>query len=566
MKPTEQPDFSGYVTRNNLECADGRVIMRDAFKECDGITVPLCWNHDHDNPNSVLGHMLLENRNDGVYGYGYFNESDDGKQGKELVQHGDVRSLSIYANKLKQAGNNVMHGRIREVSLVLAGANPGAFIDTVIAHSDTTDEEMVIGYDQPLMLYHSEESTEEPATKTTETEEKKEMAEDKTVQDVFDSMTEEQKTVVYALIGAALENEGGASEKKEEDSDMKQNIFDSDSQTGDTLTHSEEAAIIGDAKRYGSMKESFLAHSEEYGIENIDYLFPEAKNITTKPEFIQRDMGWVSKVMGGVSHNPFAKIKSTFADITEDEARAKGYIKGKYKKEEFFSLMKRTTSPTTIYKKQKMDRDNIIDITDMDVVAWIKTEMRLMLDEEIARAILVGDGRLASDDDHIKTDCIRPVAFDEDLFNIKVHLDLAEGHTEDDLAKAFIRKIIKARKDYKGSGNPTLYTTEDMLSNLLLLTDDMGRDLYPDEAAVCKKLRVKEIVTVPVMENLTNDEGKTIYGVLVNLSDYKVGADKGGSINMFEDFDIDYNQEKYLIETRCSGCLIKPYSAMTIMD
>lgn len=561
-------DFSGWATKNNIRCSDGRTIMRDAFKENDGQTVPLVWNHRHDAPHNVLGHALLENRDNGVYAYCTFNETESGKMAKELVSHGDITALSIYANQLKQNAGNVIHGAIREVSLVHAGANPGAFIDSVLSHGEWSDEEAIIYTGEEFMMHSAEgkepEEKDDGKENKSMNEEAKETTEKKgdeeTVQDVYNTLSDKQKKVVNALVGMALEEGNGKTEGGNED--MKHNVFDNDEQvyTGEVISHSEMTAVISDMKRYGTMKESALAH----GIENIDYLFPDAKNVTNEPIFIQRDQNWVSKVMGSVHHTPWSRIKSIFANITEDEARAKGYIKGKFKKEEFFSLLKRVTQPTTVYKKQKFDRDDIIDITDFDVISMVKGEMRLMLNEELARAYLIGDGRLASDDDKINENNIRPVASDADLFTIKVQVKLPNGCTDDERAKQFIHNIIKARKDYKGSGNPTLFTTEDMLTDCLLLTNGIGEDLYKDEAQLAKKLRVKEIVTVPVMEGAKGVNGGDLLGIIVNLSDYNVGADKGGAVSMFDDFDIDYNQQKYLIETRCSGALTKPYSAMAI--
>lgn len=564
-------DFGGWATKNDLKCSDGRTIRRDAFKDNDGQTVPLVWMHQHGEPINVLGHALLENRPEGVYAYGTFNDTEYGRHAKELVKNGDVKALSIYANKLQQQGSNVLHGAIKEVSLVLAGANPGATIDfATIEHSDGSsyvlDDEATIYTGLPIttdVVEHSEEESKMEDNNKAPEEIAHAEGGDKTVKDVWDGMTEEQKNVVYFMLAQVVE--GNADDDEDDDDDvehydeggydfMKHNVFEGMDQETNTLSHAETATIIGDAKRYGSMKESFLAHAAEYGIDNIDYLFPEARNVNNgAPEFIKRETGWVQKVMGAVHHTPFSRIKTMFADITEDEARAKGYIKGKLKKEEVFSLLKRTTDPQTIYKKQKMDRDDVVDITDFDVIAWLKSEMRLMLDEEIARAILIGDGRLASDDDKISEDHIRPVVKDAALYNIAVEVD--PGSDEDDLAKNFIRAAIKARKDYRGSGNPTLFCTEDLLADMLLLEDGIGHLLYASESALATVLRVKEIVTVPVMTEQL--------GVIVNLADYNVGADKGGAINMFDDFDIDYNQMKYLIETRCSGALIRPYSAMT---
>ena len=570
-------DFSGWATRNNLKCSDGRVIMKDAFKGNDGQTVPLVWNHSHNDPLNVLGHALLENRPEGVYAYGIFNDTQAGQEAKKLVEHGDVNQLSIYANQLKQQKSNVIHGNIRELSLVLAGANPGAYIDTIISHSDDVDEEAIIFTGEDISLSHAEdtEKEEKPVAETkTETAAK---GGEKTIKDVFDTLNEEQKTAVYAIIGEIVDEAGLNEEDSTEEGDdenMKHNVFDQDDDRRENvLSHSDMETILKDAKRCGSLRdsvESFLSHAD-YGIDQIDYLFPDAKNVTATPQFIQRDMSWVSKVMNGFHHTPFSRIKSIYADITEDEARAKGYIKGKMKKEEVFSLLKRTTTPQTVYKKQKLDRDDVIDITDFDVVAWLKSEMRIMLDEEIARAALIGDGRLSSDDDKINETNIRPIWKDEDLYTIKVAVDGATKTTSDDRAKEFIRMAIKARKDYKGSGNPTLYTTEDIITDCLLLTDSTGRDLYDSIDKLATKLRVKEIVSVPVMEDqkregTSSDAGNTfeLMGLIVNLEDYNVGADKGGAVNMFDDFDIDYNQQKYLIETRCSGALIKPYSAIAI--
>ena len=567
-------DFSGWATRNNIRCSDGRTILKDAFKHNDGQTVPLVWNHDHNDPLNVLGHALLENRDEGVYAYCTFNDTDAGRNAKALVEHGDVTALSIYANQLKQQGPNVLHGAIREVSLVLAGANPGAFIDSIIRHGEESDEEAIIYTGENLVLEHSQNTIVNDknldAVKdnfTPPSGDKKDEKSEKTVKDVFDTLNEEQKTVVYALIGQALDDSNqNENNEKEGNDDMKHNVFDQDQKEKENvLTHADMETIISEGKRYGSLKDSFLAHTAQYGIDHIDYLFPEAKNVTNQPDFIKRDDSYVQKVLRGVHHTPFSRIKSTHANITADEARAKGYIKGHLKKEEVFTLLKRTTTPTTIYKKQKMDRDDIIDITDFDVVAYIKAEMRMMLDEEIARAILVGDGRSTSSDDKIPETNIRPIAKDEDLYTIKAPVAVAKDATEDAIAKAFIRTVIKTRKEYKGSGSPTLFTTEDMLTNCLLLEDNNGRIIYDSVDKLATTLRVKEIVPVEVMEGVTRTAGAKnlpLMAILVNLNDYYVGADKGGAINMFDDFDIDYNQEKYLIETRISGALVKPYSAI----
>lgn len=570
----ERFDFSGWATRNNLKCSDGRTIRKDAFKDNNGQKVPLVWNHQHNEPFNVLGHALLENREEGVYAYCAFNDTEAGQNAKRLVEHGDVSALSIYANQLKQHGGDVIHGSIREVSLVLAGANPGAFIDSIICHGEESEEEAIIYTGEDISLSHAdnEEMKEEKPMEDTKKVENK--TDNKTVKDVFDTLTEEQKTVVYALIGQALESAGQTDDNDEyddeEDNNMKHNVFDQDEMMqGNVLSHSDMEEIFSDAKRTGSLKESFLAHAVgTYGIDAIDTLFPEPKSMNTPPDFIKRDTNWVAGVINGVHHTPFSRIKSMFANITEDEARAKGYIKGKLKKEEVFTLLKRTTTPTTIYKKQKLDRDDIIDITDFDVVAWIKSEMRMMLDEEIARAILVGDGRLTSDDDHINEANIRPIWKDDDLYTIKTKITVGAAATDDDKAKAVIKAAVKSRKNYKGSGNPVLYTTEDFLTNCLLLEDTQGYRLYKSEQDVATAMRVSRIVTVPVMENLTRIDSeskeRTLVGIIVNLNDYNVGADKGGAVNMFDDFDIDYNQQKYLMETRCSGALIKPYSAIAL--
>lgn len=556
-------DFSGWATRNDLLCSDGRTIRKDAFKNNDGQKVPLVWNHNHNDPNNILGHATLENRDNGVYAYCTLNDTEAGLAAKKLIKHGDIRSLSIFANQLKQADGNVLHGMIREVSLVLAGANPGAFIDSVMMHGDEEDG-VIVGYDENITLYHNSDNDKEEK-ETMPQDDKKKVDNEETVGDVFETLTEKQKNVVYAMIGQALE-EGIATEDEEEGEDMKHNVFegDLDYQEDDVLTHADMTEIFSDARRYGSMKDAVLAH----GIESIDYLFPEAANVTNMPGFIKREDGWVNHVLKNVHRTPFSRIKSLFADITEEDARAKGYIKGKLKKEEVFSLLKRTTTPTTIYKKQKLDRDDLVDITDFDVVAFLKAEMRMMLDEEIARAVLVGDGRLNSSDDKINEQNIRPIWKDADLYTIKSQVSLPPTATEDERAKAFIRAAVKSRKNYKGSGSPVLYTTEDMLTDCLLLEDTTGRVIYDSVQKLASTLRVKEIITIPVMENLsrTLDEGgqADLMGIIVNLDDYNIGADKGGAVNMFDDFDIDYNAQKYLIETRCSGALIKPYAAIAL--
>ena len=557
-------DFSGWATKNNLRCSDGRTILRDAFKHNDGQTVPLVWNHQHNDPLNVLGHALLENRESGVYAYCTFNDTEAGKNAKMLVEHGDVTALSIYANQLKQKGGNVEHGVIREVSLVLAGANPGAFIDSILRHGEASDEEGVIYTGELLVLAHADE---EPKEEMKEEDKEVKDNKEKTVQDVVDSMTEEQRNVMYALIGQALEGQNAEHSNIENggEDEMKHNVFDNENvkENNDVLTHSEEEAILRDAKRYGSLRESCLQH----GIEHIDeagYLFPEFKNTNREPEFLGRDMGWVGRVMAGVHRTPFSRIKSMQADIREDEARALGYIKGKQKKEEVFTLLKRTTDPQTVYKKQKLHRDDVLDITDFDVVAFVKREMRMMLEEEIARAILIGDGRLTDSDDHISDQHIRSIANDHELYAIH-HKVVAKENTPEAKAKAMIQESLRARKDYKGSGEPTLFCSESVLTEMLLLEDANGRVIYDSVAKLATAMRVKEIVTVPVMEGAqNNDKSKNILGIIVNLRDYNVGADKGGAVSMFEDFDIDYNAQKYLIETRCSGALTKPFSAIVL--
>lgn len=570
-------DFSGWATRNNIKCSDGRTILKDAFKQHDGQTVPLVWNHQHNESANVLGHAVLENRDEGVYAYCTFNDTEAGKNAKLLVEHGDVTALSIYANQLKQKGSNVMHGTIREVSLVLAGANPGAFIDSVIRHGEFCEDEAVIYTGEELTLQHADD----PSDKADEKDKKGDDEVDnneKTIKDVVDSMSEEQKNVLYALVGQALEGKEMAQSAIEEnennieedggEQEMKHNVFEGkETENKDVLSHDAMETILKDAKRYGSLKESFLAHAESYGIKDIEWLFPDAKNVNMPPDFIKRDDSYVQKVMRGVHHVPFSRIKSMHANITADEARAKGYIKGNRKKEEVFTLLKRTTTPTTIYKKQKLDRDDVVDITDFDVVAWLKMEMRMMLDEEIARAILVGDGRLSDSDDKINETCIRPISKDDDLYCVKASVAAAAAATDDDIAKAFIKTVIKSRKEYKGSGSPTLFTTEDVITNCLLLEDKNGRVIYDTVDKLATALRVKEIVAVEVMEGaktMVNKVEKPLMAIMVNLVDYYVGADKGGAVNMFDDFDIDYNQQKYLMETRCSGALVKPYSAVAV--
>ena len=609
-------DFSGYATKNDLLCQDGRTIRKDAFKDCDGQTVPLVWNHKHGGPGDVLGHAVLENREDGVYTYGTFNETEAGKNAKELVRHGDVKALSIYANQLVQKGGNVLHGMIREVSLCLAGANPGARIEDLCLEHDADEDfdnfEALIFNENNIELEHSEdveeheeieEADEEELSHASDDdkEEEKPMA-DKTVLEVFNELTDEQKQVVYYMIGVAAENadadnagaDNAGADKDEEETKMSHNVFDNDTNQ-EYLAHAmmDEAleTVVTDAKKYGSLRKSYEHHMQEggalahaidttgmdvpsmtnaqyaknvgYGINGIEFMFPEARMLDNNIPFIQRDQEWVNSVLSGTHKSPFAKVKSLFANITEDEARAKGYIKANEKKNEFFSLIKRTTEPKTIYKKQKLDRDDIVDITDFDVVQMLRGEMRLMLNEELARAILLGDGRQVSDPDKIDEDKIRPIATDKPLFVVKANV--AVGATEDATSKNMIRAALKARKNYKGSGNPTLFTTDDNLTNLMLIEDGIGHNLYRNETELSAAMRVKNIITVPPMEGAVDEDGKEIMGIIVNLADYNVGTNKGGEVNMFDDFDIDYNQYTYLIETRCSGALVKPYSAIVLV-
>lgn len=588
-------DFAGWATRNNLKCSDGRTIRQGAFRDNDGMTVPLVWNHDHNDPGNVLGHALLKNMNEGTYAYCWLNDTESGNNVRELVKHGDIKALSIYANKLKQNGGDVLHGDIKEVSVVLAGANPGAFIDSVIVHSfdtDDYDDGAIIYTGEEIALAHADEEApeEEEAKETPEEEteveeaaennedsdkEEEDMADDirneelqhadgedggETIQEVFDTLTDKQKDAVYAIVGMALEDDG--EDEAEEGEEVKHNVFDNEVNEDEVLTHSEMEEIFSDAKRFGSLKESVLQH----GITNIEVLFPDAK-LTGGMQEVKRDDEWVAGVMAGTTHTPFAKVKSMYANLTADEARAKGYIKGKFKKEEVFSLLKREVSPTTIYKKQRLDRDDLVDITDFDIVSYMKKEMRAMLNEEIARAILIGDGRLASSEDKINEGNIIPIWKDADLYSVKVNVEFDENDTDSAKAKKVIRAAIKNRKNYKGSGNPVFYTTEDWLTEMLLIEDLNQRVIYDSVDKLATAMRVSKIVTVPVFENQKRDDKgttKDLIGIIVNLKDYNVGADKGGEVNMFDDFDIDYNAQKYLIETRCSGALVKPFSALVL--
>lgn len=584
-------DCSGWATKANVRCYDGLVIAQDAFKECSGKVVPMVYNHDHSNVDNVIGHCLLENRPGGVYCYAKFNDTDTGKTARQCVESGDLSAFSIFANGLKKVGSTVKHGFIREVSLVLAGCNPGALIDEVVKHSADEDYEggeafiynedglsLTHGMDpegNPLEdLTHSADSG-DAVTDDKATQEEAKMADEKnegkTLEQVYNSMTDEQKECCHALVGLALEEkEGGNNDDGEEDDTVKQNVFDKDT-NATVLKHSIEEInnVVKTAKSHGTMKAAFedagmdsdeLAHS----IDNIDWLFPEDHLLDTTPRIIDKPDDWVSVVMGAVHHIPFSRFKSMFADLTEEDARAKGYFKGNFKKEEVFGLLRRSTSPTTVYKKQKLDRDDVIDITSFDVVAWLKQEMRLKLNRELALAYLLGDGRLAASEDKIDENCIRPVFNDSDLFTIKVQCKTTGLTTVGDKYKALIKQILRSRKEYRGSGTPTLFTTEDALTEMLLLEDGIGHPLYADEAALARKLRVKNIVTIPEMEGRKGAKGGDLVCLIVNLADYTVGADKGGAVSMFDDFDIDFNAQKYLIETRCSGALTTPFSAMAV--
>ena len=582
-------DFGGWATRNNIQCSDGRTIMKDAFKQNDGQKVPLVWNHQHNDPSEVLGHALLENREDGVYAYCKFNNTESGQTAKSLVMNGDVDKLSIYANKLKSQMNNVIHGCIREVSLVLAGANPGAYIDSVIVHGEgaEAEEEVIIYNDGEISLSedetdiseetpedgeieHSDDANKEKEDSTKMEDEKKE----KTVQDIIDTMNDEQKEAMYAIVGQALEDQanGNGDNADEEDGgeeDMKHNVFDNDN-NDEVLQHSEIIAeAMADGKKYGSLRESFLQHAAINNIENLDKLFPDATELYKEPYMIEKDNSWVAKVMNAVKHTPFSRVKTTFGRMNEETARAKGYIKGNKKANIALSVLNRVTTPTTVYIKNEIDRDDVIDITDFDVVAWQKREMRKQLDKELALAMLLGDGRDVSDQNKINEQNIRPVVSDDAMYTIKYTVTKGKDYTQegnsysdnDSRTKGIIRAAIRSRKDYKGSGTPTFFTTEDVLTDMLLIEDQNGRRIYNNINDLATALRCKEIVTIPEMEA---EAYKDIYGIIVNMADYTAGADKGGSVNMFDDFDIDYNQMKYLIETRMSGALTVPYSAIVL--
>ena len=586
-------DFSGWATRNDLLCGDGRTIRQNAFKDNDGQTVPLVWNHDHANADAVLGHALLENRTDGVYAYCKFNETEQGKNAKLLVQHGDVRSLSIYANKLKQIGSDVVHGSIRELSLVLAGANPGAFIDFIMAHSEDDEDSMIANYDETgLNIYHAEESKKEDKEDTKVAEEAKKTEDgeqnEKTVKEVFEDamkkLSEDEQTAIYAVIATVSKN-GAADEDEDDDEDtddeakhndtdneeentMKHNVFDNE-EMDNTLMHADIVNnAIADGKRFATLKDSMLAHAAENNITDIQELFPNEHDLHMPPEWYkENDDSWVAKVMRGVHHVPFSRVRALFAKMDEATARAHGYIKGNEKQVGLkLSILKRTTKPTTVYIKMAMDRDDLVDIQ-YDALPWIRAEGRKVLDAELARAYLFGDKRDPSDDDKIDEQCIRPILTDDDMYTIKYtvtdgtdfHNDFNSASENDSEAKGIIRAAIKSRKGYKGSGNLTFFTTEELVTELLLIEDQNGRRIYESEAALCTALRVKEIVTVPELEQYED-----VYGIFVNMNDYQVGADKGGQVTTFEDFDIDFNKEKILMETRCSAALVKPKSAIVL--
>ena len=572
-------DFSGWATRNDIKCSDGRTIRKNAFKHCDGQTVPLVWNHNHTDADNVLGKALLENRNEGVYAYCSFNGTENGKNAKELVKHGDIVSLSIYANQLKQNGGDVIHGAIKEVSLVLAGANPGAKIENVMAHGELDEEsatiwngvtELKLDVDVDIDAISHADAQEEPAKMEDSKEGKEE-----TIADVYNTLTEKQKLVVNALIGAALE-EKAENDDQEEDEKMKHNAFEQTNEIEtNVLSHSDLVDVIADAKKTGSLKDAYIAKCNEkevdlqHSINNLDVLFPEVKAINNTPVTINDDTNWVAKVMGGVHHTPFSRVKMMAFDITGEEARARGYIKGNKKEEEVIGALRRETSPQTVYKLQKLDRDDIIDVTDFDVVAYIKNEMRGKLDEEIARAILIGDGRSSASKDKINPLHIRPILGDDPTYVVSKQLKREASADDYTFAKQFIKEVIKSRKEYKGKGNPTLFCTEDLLTDMLLIEDRNQRVIYDTMDKLKTALRVVDIVTVPCFENRTRKVGEQnlkLMAILVNLSDYNVGADKGGAVSMFDDFDINFNKYEYLIETRCSGAMVQPYGAVTFEE
>lgn len=582
-------DCSGWATKANTKCYDGLTIAEDAFKGCSGQTVPMVYNHDHSSLDNVIGHALLENRKGGVYAYAKFNDTPTGQTAKKCVENGDLNAFSIWANGLQKAGQVVKHGVIRELSLVLAGCNPGALIQEVVKHSaDNMDDEgceaFIFNDPGSLSLEHGMDPEGNPLEEAVlahsdDNKEDGKMAEEtngKTLEEVYNSMTDEQKECCHALVGLALEEQDGdgGEDDEEDESDMKNNVFDKDAGKQTVLKHSIDDinSIIKGAKTSGTLKAAFENAGVEqgeidalsHGIDNIDWLFPEDHLLDTTPRIIDKPDDWVSVVMGGVKHIPFSRFKSMFADLTPEDARAKGYVKGNYKIEEVFGLLRRSTGPTTVYKKQKLDRDDVIDIDSFDVVSWLRNEMRYKLNRELALAYILGDGRQAASEDKIDENCIRPIFNDADLFTIKVQVATTGLSKVEDKYKAFIKQVIRSRKEYRGSGTPAMFTTEEALTEMLLLEDGMGRTLYADETALARKLRVSKIVTVPEMEGRKGAKGGELAAVIVNLSDYTVGADKGGAVSMFDDFDIDYNAMKYLIETRCSGALTTPYSAMAI--
>jgi HK97 family phage prohead protease len=577
-----KPDFCGWVTKFGVKCTDRRVITPNAFKHCDGKTVPLVWNHNHDTVENIAGKIVLEQRDEGLYGYAYFNDTPTGRKSKACVEHGDITGLSLMANHIKEIpnrsnGTDVVHGDVQEVSLVIAQANPGAGITSVCLQHSDTDNEMIFELGEADLL-HGDDLEDTDTTQSDDDHDEDdnfEHSDGKTVGDVLNSLTEEQMTAVAALIGTNIKDSGDENDEDEEDdTSMKHNAFEGNGQTANdhVLTHSDFAEIIGTARKgrltLKEATEDFLEHGD-YGIDNIDFLFPDAQTLNNTPDFIKRDTGWVGDVMNGAHHSPFSRVKTVFANITADEARAKGYIKGKRKLDEVFTLLKRSTEPQTIYKKQKLDKDDVDDITSFEVVQFVRGEMRIMLDEEIARAVLVGDGRQSSAEDKIKEDHIRPIWKDDDLYAIKRTFEAGDNVSV--MADNFIDEAIRARKEYKGSGNPVLFAEEEIITNCLLLKDKNGRRIYGSMAELATAMRVSKIVTVPIMEGLTRETtaGKTtdtytLHGIIVNMNDYNIGADKGGKVSTFDDFDIDYNQYKYLIETRCSGALVKPYSAIVL--
>lgn len=590
MKNKNSYDFSGWATKNNILCSDGRTILKDAFKQNDGQKVPLVWNHQHNDPSEVLGHALLENRNEGVYAYCKFNNTEAGQTARSLVNNGDIDKLSIYANKLNTQQNNVTHGCIREVSLVLAGANPGAFIDTIISHSDDADnseEEGVIYTDEHIeVIEHSDTKDEEKKeAKTAETAEKEgekmdtptektevKKEDNRTIGDIFDTLTDEQKDVVYAMLGQVIQENSDNVEDEEDDEGeekMKHNVFENQT-NNEVLAHSEILAdALADAKRYGSLRDSLIEHAAINNITDINKLFPDATALNKEPIMIERDRTWVDKIMNDVKHSPFSRVKTTYGKMTEDQARAKGYIKGNQKTNIALAALNRITTPTTVYIKNEIDRDDVLDITDFDVVEWQKREMRKQLDKELATAMLLGDGRDISNNDKINEQNIIPVLKDSDMYTIQYEVKEGKDYkvpgsstsANDSFFKGIIRAALKARKTYQGSGSPSMYTTDNYLTEMLLIEDQNGRRIYNSVADLALALRVKEIVTIPEMEK---EAYKDTIAVIVNMNDYTAGADKGGSINTFDDFDIDYNQMKYLMETRMSGALTKPHSAIVL--